>query len=213
MIVGGGKVGGYLADQLIAEGHAVVVAEANERRARILAEQSDALVIHGDGTDIDVLTGADIDHADWLIAVTGQDEVNLVACELGMTLGVGRAIARLNDPRNRRTFSALGISVVAVTDLIGEVIERELEAGALERLMFLGRGDLSLIEVRVEATSEPRQVQDLDLPPGTLLVAVMGDDSVVVPRGDTVLEPGALVVAVTRLDLEPKVRDAIAGRR
>lgn len=213
VIVGGGKVGGYLADQLVGEGHVVVVAETNERRARLLAEQSDALVIHGDGTDMDVLSGAEVDRADWLIAVTGLDEVNLVACELGITLGAGRAIARLNDPRNRGTFSALGIRVVAVTDLIGEVIERELEAGALERIMFLGRGDLSLIEVRVDDDAEPRAVQDLGLPPGTLLVAVVGDKSVQVPQGSTVLEPGSVVVAVTHLDREPEVRDVIGGRR
>lgn len=213
VIVGGGKVGGYLAEQLLGEGHAVVVAESNEKRARALAEHSDALVIEGDGTDMDVLRSAEIDRADWLIAVTGLDEVNLVACELGATLGAGRTIARLNDPRNRSTFGALGIRVVAVTDLIGEVIERELSAGAVERLMFLGRGSLSLIEVEVDQEAPERTVVDIDLPPGTLLVAVVEDGSVVVPQGDTVIRPGSLVVAVTHLEREPIVRDALKGAK
>jgi len=211
LIVGGGKVGSYLAGQLEGTGHQVAVAESDPRRARELAENSGALVIEGDGTSIDVLRAADVDRSDWLIAVTGQDEVNLVACEIALTLGVRKTLARLNDPRNRPTFSALGIQVVAVTDLIGEVIEHELLAAKLDRLTLLGSGDLSVIEVEVPADLPDRLVRDLRLPSDTLLIGVLRGADTTVPGGSTVIRAGDRVIAVTTLDHEPGVRDVLFG--
>jgi len=211
LIVGGGKVGSYLAGQLHATGHQVTVAESDSRRARDLAENIGALVIEGDGTAIDVLRAADIARTDWLIAVTGQDEVNLVACEIGSTLGARHTLARLNDPRNRPTFSALGIQVVAVTDLIGEVIEREVLAAQLDRLTLLGAGTLSLIELEIPEGMTDRVVRSLKLPKGTVLVAVMTGDETAVPGADTVIRSGDRVIAVTTLDHESDVRDVMCG--
>lgn len=213
LIVGGGKVGSYLAGQLTALGHRVTITEIDGRRARDLAENSSALVIEGDGTSIDVLRAADVERTDWLVAVTGQDETNLVACEIGSTLGAGNTLGRLNDPRNRPTFSALGIQVVAVTDLIGEVIEREVVTSQLERLTLLGGGNLSLIEVEIPDGVAERAVRNLRLPTGTVLVTVITDGEVLVPGADTVITPGDRVVAVTTLDREPDVRDVLCGGR
>jgi len=211
LIVGGGKVGSYLAAQLADLGHTVTLAESDASRARALAENTGALVMAGDGTAIDVLRAADVGRTDWLIAVTGQDETNLVACELGSTLGARHTLARLNDPRNRPTFSALGIQVVAVTDLIGEVIEREVVAVQLERLTLLGGGNFSLIEVEVPDDVADRAVRDLRLPQGTLLVTIISEGEVLVPRGATVVHARDRVAAVTTLDAEAKVRDALCG--
>lgn len=212
VVVGGGKVGGYLARQLHDTGHAVTVTEADERQAQRLAEDSPAIVIRGDGTDIETLRSADVGRADWLIAVTGQDETNLVACELGTTLGARRVLARLNDPRNRATFTALRIPVVAVTDLIGEVIERELDREQLERIAFIGGGAISLIEIEVGANAAPRAVGDLPLPPETLVITVVDPEGITtVPGPNTVIRAGHRVVAVTTLDREPQVRDVLVG--
>ena len=211
LIVGGGKVGSYLAGQLTSLGHAVTLAESDSRRARDLAENTEALVIEGDGTSIDILRAADVQRTDWLIAVTGQDETNLVACEIGSTLGARHTLARLNDPRNRSTFSALGIQVVAVTDLIGEVIEHEVVAAQLERLTLLGGGNISLIEVEVAAGVADRAVRSLRLPAGSLLVTLISDGEVTVPGGNTVIKTGDRVVAVTTLDRESELRDTLRG--
>lgn len=211
LIVGGGKVGSYLAGQLAALGHSVSLAESDGRRARDLAENIDAMVIEGDGTSIDVLRSADVQRTDWIIAVTGQDETNLVACEIASTLGARKTLARLNDPRNRPTFSALGIQVVAVTDLIGEVIEREVVAAQLERLTLLGGGSISLIEVEVPADVDDRPVRTLRLPAGSLLVTLISNGEVLIPGGDTVIRGGDRVVAVTALNQEPEVRDVLHG--
>jgi trk system potassium uptake protein TrkA len=209
VVIGGGKVGGYLAGQLLNAGKTVTVIEKEPRRARDIAEATTALVIEGDGTDITVLESAQIDRADWLVAVTGQDEVNLVACELAGTFGVAHLLARLNDPRNRHTFDALGIPVVAVTDLIGEVIEREVDTSEVERLALLLGGDLSIIEVQVPEETSERLVAELRLPSGSVLVAVVADGQTTVPGATTRIRPGDRVVAVTTLDREPAVRDVI----
>ncbi len=209
IIVGGGKVGGYLARQLVEVGHAVAVTERNPEVARRLGEDLGALVLEGDGTDPTVLASAEVDRADWLVAVTGQDDENLVACQLGSTLGAGRVLARMNDPRNRSAFDALHIPVVAVTDLIGEVIEREVDLDRLDRIALIAHGHVSLVEVEIPEGVAPRQVKDTVLPPGTVLVTVVREDEIAVPGPATILRAGDHVLAVTELDREPDVRAAL----
>jgi trk system potassium uptake protein TrkA len=209
LLIGGGKVGSYLARQFHAAGHTVLVTEADPAVARSLAESLDVLVLEGDGTSIDVLKAAEVGRSDWVVAVTGKDEENLVACQLAATLGAARALARLNDPRNRATFDALGIPVVAVTDLIGEVIEREVDLGRLERIAILGLGHISLIEIEIPRGVPDRAVVELSLPPQTLLVGVARAERVIVPGAETVLRSGDRVVAVTGVDQEPDVRAAL----
>jgi len=211
LIVGGGKIGSYLAHELDEVGHAVTVTELQPDVARELSEIMSALVLEGDGTGVSVLKAAEAGRADWLLAMTGLDEVNLVACEIGLTLGAKQVLARLNDPRNRSTFDALHIPVVAVTDLIVQLISREIRFIELDRIALLGRGGVSLIEVEVHLEAQARRVQDLQLPEQTVLVGVLrGVDGskLVVPTGDTVIGPGDRVLAVTAVEQEPAVRAA-----
>jgi trk system potassium uptake protein TrkA len=209
VIVGGGKVGGYLARELGEEGHAVTLIERSEALAERLGESLAALVLQGDGSSVDILEEAEVERADWVLAVTGLDEENLVACELAETLGAGRVLARLNDPRNRPTFDALGIPVVAVTDLIGEVISREIDIVDLERIALFGRGSLSLIEVDIHEGVPHRLVAELRLPSNALLVARIRGDEVEVPGARTDLLPGDRVLAVTTVGEEAAVRSAL----
>ena len=213
IVIGAGKIGRHLVRELAEAGHAVTVAESDGEVARRLAESVDALVLEGDGTSMSVLKDAEVSRADWLLAVTGQDEVNLTACELAETLGAKRVLARLNDPRNRATFDALGIPVVAVTDLISQLISRELDIRHLDRIALLARGRISLIEVEVHPSAPARVVAALGLPPQTVLVAAIREgvaEEVVVPRGDTVIQPGDRLLAVTTVENESAVRAALS---
>jgi trk system potassium uptake protein TrkA len=215
IIIGAGKIGRHLARELAEAGHAVTVAESDAEVARRLAESVDALVLEGDGTNMSVLKDAEVSRTDWLLAVTGQDEVNLTACELGETLGAKRVLARLNDPRNRATFDALGIPVVAVTDLISQLISRELDIRHLERIALLARGRISLIEIEVSPSAPTRLVAELGLPAQTVLVAAIREgaaEEVVVPRGDTMIKPGDRVLVVTTVENESAVRAALSRR-
>ncbi len=212
IVIGGGKVGGYLGRELRKEGHTVTVVELNTTKAQRLADASSALVIIGDGTDVEALNKADATRADWVVAVTGKDEDNLVACQLAKTLGAKQVIARLNDPTNAPTFAALGVPVVAVTDMIVQVISREvqLEVERLERVTLLARGELSLVEVDIPDDAPVRPVSEAALPPKTVLVALLREDEVLIPHGGTELRPGDRVLAVTTLPQEDELRDALS---
>lgn len=214
VIIGGGKVGAYLARELRTARHAVIVIERNVARAEQIAEETDALIVAGDGTDIRLLSQVEIRPTDFVLALTGVDQDNLVACQLARTsFSVSKLLARLNDPRNRTTFSALDIPVVSVTDLLVQVISRELDLEELVRVALLGRGEVSLFEVEIPSTFRPRSLQSIELPAQSVLVAIRREGEIVVPHGETELEPGDRVLAVTLVSLEDEVRDCLLGQR
>ena len=215
LIIGGGKVGSYLARELDTAGHHVTVVESDLNRARQVGERTEVLVLHGDATDIRLLEEADVHRSDWVLAVTGRDEDNIVAIQLAVTLGATRVLARLNDPRNRSTFEALKIPVVAVTDLMVQVISREVAVDVEEavRIALLGRGRISLIEIEIPTDVDPQKVIDLSLPDRTILVSVMRGNDVVVPGPYTVIESGDRVLAVTNVQNEAAVRAELCKTR
>jgi trk system potassium uptake protein TrkA len=215
-LIGGGKVGSFLARELHKAGHIITVIEESRVHAEALSDGLKVLVLEGDGTDVNLLKTADTARADWVLAVTGLDEVNLVACQLALTLGAGRVLARLNNPLNRPTFEALDIPVVAVTDVMATLISREVEVAEFRHITLLGRGEVSVYEIDVPANFETRPVAELRFPPGSLLVTVVSGDDVAVPTAATILKPGDQVTAVSSVELEDKVREALGykdGRR
>lgn len=210
VVVGGGKVGAYVSREFAREGHTVTVLETNRGRAKRLSSSADLLVINGDGTDVDILNNADVARAEWVLAVTGKDEDNLVACQLSKTLGAANVIARLNDPTNAPTFEALEIPVVAVTDMMVQVIHHEVqtEETKLERVTLLGRGELSLVEIDIPDDWKPRTVAETALPNNTVLVAITRSGEVAIPHGGTEIRPGDRVLIVTTLPEEDDLRAA-----
>jgi trk system potassium uptake protein TrkA len=208
--MGGGKVGGYLARELRAADHAVIVIEIDQTQAERVAEETGALTINGNGTDLDMLGEIEIRRSDFFVAVTGADEDNLVACQLTKAVfGVERVLARLNDPRNRPTFDALGIPVVSVTDLLVQVISRELDLRELVRVALLDRGEVSLFEVEIPPGTSPRPLSSFPLPAQVVVAAVLREGETVVPTGATSIAGGDHVLVVTRVELEDEARDAL----
>lgn len=215
-LVGGGKVGSFLARELYKAGHVVTVIEESHGHAESLTDDTKVLVLEGDGTDVRLLKAADTERADWVLAVTGLDEVNLVACQLALTLGAKQVLARLNNPLNRPTFDALDIPVVAVTDVMATLISREVDVPEFRHVTLLGRGEISVYEIDLPPDFEERPVAELRLPTGSLLVAVVSGDEVRVPTASTLLRPGDQVTAVSGVELEDGVRLALGyknGRR
>lgn len=209
LLIGGGKVGSFLARELHKAGHVVTVIEDSHAHAEAVSDEMKVLVLEGDGTDVNLLKAADTDRADWVLAVTGLDEVNLVACQLALTLGAGRVLARLNNPLNRPTFDALDIPVVAVTDVMATLISREVEVEEFRHIALLGRGEVSVYEIDLPARFEERPVAEIRLPPGSLLVTLVRGDEAYVPTATTRLKAGDQVTAVSAIDLEDKVREAL----
>ncbi|HUF15891.1 MAG TPA: NAD-binding protein [Acidimicrobiia bacterium] len=211
-LIGGGKVGSYLARELHKGGHVVTVIEEAHGHAEALTDESKVLVLEGDGTDVKLLKAADTARADWVLAVTGLDEVNLVACQLALTLGARHVLARLNNPLNRPTFDALDVPVVAVTDVMANLISHEVDVSGFRLVTLLGRGEISVYEIDIPPDFEERPVAELRLPKGALLVSVVRGDEVRVPTATTSVHPGDQVAAVSSVELEDEVRAALGHK-
>jgi trk system potassium uptake protein len=202
LIIGGGKVGANLSLMLENAGHVVSLIEMTAERAERLIENADYMVFQGDGSDVDLLRAADIERIDWAVAVTGHDEDNLVACELARTLGAKNILARLNNPLNRPTFEALGVPVVGVTDLIAQVISREVELVDLSRLAVIEGGDVSLVERELPDDYPSTLITELQLPRPSLIITLIREGRASVPGPNTILKAGDKVLGVVPIENE-----------
>lgn len=212
IIVGGGKIGAHLARELRARRTPVVVVEKRREHAREVAETTDALVLAGDGTDLGLIEHLDLRPADFLIAATGVDQDNLVACQLARTaFGVRRVLARLNDPKNHATFAALQIPIVSVTDMLVAAIGREIDVTELIRASLLDRGEVETIEVVIPEGAAPRAVRDIGLPQSTLVIVVTRDDRVFVPDGSTVIQAEDQLLVVTQSAMKDTAREILTA--
>ncbi|WDT92921.1 NAD-binding protein [Thermoleophilum album] len=216
IIVGAGKVGWNLARELINKGHEVTVIESNLRRYQIVEEELEHAIQYGDGSELWVLERAGIERADLVIAVTGDDEDNILISQVAREkYGVPRIVARCNNPRNLQHFKLLGISpVVSATDLILRLIEHEVPEYGLVHLLDLPAEQLEIIELEVDAGSPAagRRVGDLELPDGALVTAILRNGNGFVPNPDSVIEPGDEVLVVLDVGLENQVTDIFRSR-
>jgi trk system potassium uptake protein TrkA len=216
IVIGCGKVGYYLSKTLLSEGHEVLALEKDASKVERTTEELGSIVVRGDGCEASTLADAGTGRADMVIAVTDEDEDNLVACQVAKhKFHVPRTIARINNPRNEVLFKKLGIDVtVSSTNLILDHIEHELPSHPLVRLSALKGGGLEIVEVKVPADSPVvgKQLRDITLPPDSILSLVISKDGEPrVPTGDTVLHTDDEVVAVTKLELETELRKALTG--
>ncbi|MCL1600341.1 MAG: NAD-binding protein [Actinomycetia bacterium] len=207
LVIGGGKVGSYLARKLAKDGYLVSVIEMDHDLAMKVVGETGVIVFEGDGTDVELLKRADVHRSDWVFAVTGKDDVNLVASQLAQTLGAQNVLARLNNPANAPTFEALGLNTVAVTDLMVDVIEHDVKVHGLESNTLLVHGKLSVSEFEVGATFEPTMVRDIPLPKASLVVAVESGTDVVVPNGHTTIHPGDRLVVASSVATSGDLQD------
>ena len=202
IIVGGGKVGAHLASLLLDGHHRVKVIEPRAGEIRSLHKDLPGeILIPGSGTDSDGLEAAGVRVAEVLAAVTGTDETNLVATSLArFEFGVPRTIARVKDPRNAWMFTpVMGVDVaLSQADLMAHLIAEEMSLGNMITLLKLQKGRYSLVEEKVHpaAVAAGAKVADLRLPTECILAAVIRQGRLIIPHGDTVLQPSDEVLAV-----------------
>ncbi|MCL0092181.1 TrkA family potassium uptake protein [Dehalococcoidia bacterium] len=216
VVVGGGEVGHYLARILLSDGHEVLVLEKERRRTEFAAEELGEVIVRGDGCEARTLEEVGTGRADMLIAVTGDDEDNLVACQVAKhKFNVPRTIARIKNPRHRLLFEKLGVdATVSSTELILAHIERELPSHCLIPLFKLRGGELAMIEVKILPGSRTvgRRLGDFRLPEKSLILLIIGKDKdPQIPTPDTILEEGDQIVALTRSGDEDALRVALTG--
>ena len=209
LIVGAGKVGWNLARELIQKGNEVTVIEADQHRYAVVEEELEHSVQYGDGSELWVLERAGIERADLVIAVTGDDEDNILICQVAREkYGVERVIARCNNPRNLQHFELLGVKpAVSATDLILRLIEHEVPRVGLLHLLDLPQERLEIIELEVRPGSRAagKEVKDLGIPEGSLVISILRDGTGFVPLADSVVEEGDEVLLVLDTGLEDKI--------
>jgi trk system potassium uptake protein TrkA len=212
IIAGGGKVGWNLARELIAKEHEVTLIEGDRERYLTVEQELEHAIQYGDATELWVLERAGIQRADLVIAVTGDDEDNVLICQLAKDKYLcDRIIARVNNPRNRQYFELLGIQpAVSATDLILRLIEHEVPSYGLVHLLDLRDEQLEIIEIEVgqDSPAAGRQVQDVELPDGSLIISVLRNGRGFVPKADTVIEADDEVLLV----LDPGMEDRITAQ-
>lgn len=216
VVVGGGKVGYYLAKTLLEEDHEVLIIEKDARRYAVLADELSSNVMEGDGCEVTTLAEAGVSRADVVVAVTGDDEDNLVVCQVARhKFNVGRTIARVNNPKNQRIFRRLGIDVtISSTELILSQIEQVIPSESLLHLLTLRGVGVSFIELEIPEDSPAlgRRLKELGIPDDSILpLLIRSGTQVVIPYGDTVLEPGDKVIAVSSEASEDTLRRILRG--
>ena len=215
MAVGGGKVGYYLTKELIESGHEVVLLEKDRVRAEQIAGEIGSVVIPHDGCEGKYLREAGANRADIVAAVTGDDEDNLVICQMAKHhFDVPRTIARVNNPKNESLFRHLGVDeIISPTRMILGSIEQDIPVHELLHLAALGIGELEIIEAHLQQGSPAigRIALDVEVPSGCSLFGLIRDGTPRALAADTVLAEGDKVIAIGRPDCEAELREQLIG--
>jgi len=216
IIVGGGEIGYYLSKALLDEGHEVLVLEKNPGIKESICDELGSVCVQGDGCEAATLAEVGTGRADMLIAVTGDDEDNLVACQVAKyKFNVPRTIARIKNPKNEAIFKKLGIDVtVSSTNVILENIEEEVPTHPLTHLLTIRDKGLEIVEVKIppESATVGKAIKELSLPPESVLSLIISKERKPrVPTANTVIQAEDQIIAVTPPESEEALRTALRG--
>ena len=218
ILVGGGNVGLHLAKRLIANEHEVLVLERDVRQAQRLATLiGEENVLVGDGCEMITQRDCGFGRADVVVAVTGEDEDNLVVCQMAKVVwNVDRVLARVNDPSHEDIFAAIGIDqTVSATGIIHALLEQQISPDVMLPVGALAKGNLEIVEAELGARSPAvnHKVRELTLPPHANLIWILRGDQGLPVSGDTVLLPGDIVVAVVPRDFAAELRAVLVSTK
>jgi trk system potassium uptake protein TrkA len=212
IIGGGGDIGYYLTKSLLSQGHEVLLLEKGSARYQTLSEELGPAVVRGDACEARTMEEVGASRADVVIAVTGDDEDNLVICQMAKKrYKVGRTIARLNNPKHTEIFQKLGIDLtVSPTRSILALIEADLPGSRFVALMTLKNAGLEIIEMRIPAESPVvgKLLRDINLPRNSNLALVIRDKQYITPTADTQIQSGDDVFALVNREGEEELRRA-----
>ncbi len=191
-IIGGGKVGYYLVKTLLEHDYEPTIIEIDKKTCSQIANELEIPIICGDGTNIDVLREADVQDTEAVVAVSGKDENNLVACQLAKKIfNVPKTVARVNNPKNAEIMKLLGIdNVISGTDRIAEMFEREVDTSKIKEVLTLSHGKAVISEINIPKNYklEGTSLIELNLPDSINIISIERDQSLIIPRGYIKLE-------------------------
>jgi len=216
IVVGVGRLGYYLTKALLEEGHEVLGIEKNATVCETVTDELGSVCVRGDGCETATLNEAGTGRADMFIAVTGDDEDNLVACQVAKhKFNVPFTIARIRNPNNETIFKKLGIDVtVSSTNIILEYIEKEVPTHPLTHLLGIEDKGLEIVDIKIppDSTTVGKPIKELKLPPESILSLIIRKArKPVVPTGNTVLQAEDQIIAVTTPESEEALRTALRG--
>ncbi len=213
IVVGGGKVGFYLTKTLLSEGHEVLLIEKEADKSERYLEHFGAVVVNGDGAEAATMAAAGAARADVVIAVTGEDEDNLVISQMAkQKFNVDRTIARVNNPKNEQLFRALGIDVtVSQTNFILNLIDQSIPDQPFVHLLNLTHEDMAIIDAKISegCPAANRTIESLPIPEKCNIAAIIRGSELIIPTPETVLKPGDDLIAVAHRDAESALRDLL----
>lgn len=208
IIVGAGRVGLNLSQSLIREGINVTLIENDEVISEEVAEQVNAMVMHGDATSVPVLESADISEADVFVAATGKDTVNLLAAVLSKNYpNIKKTIARVNDLDHEQAFKNVGIDVtVSPESTVAAYLERIITRPKVADLIVLGRGTTELLDIKIENKQLIGQrVLDYSPTENYIVCAVYENDELIIPQEDTLFHQDQKISVLTKSDYVKEV--------
>lgn len=214
VIVGGGKVGWNLARIMLERRHTVSLIERDRQKCEKLADELDATIFRGDGTNVAVLEAAGTQDADVFMTVTGSDQDNLVACQVARDhFHAKKVISRVNDPRNIETFRVLGIeNIVSSTDILTKMIEQEADLAHMHLIATLNQGKAGICSMTLPSNTalDGVALKDISLPRGTLVISLIRRGVLTIPNGSTLLQAGDELVAVSEEKSQKALMRALA---
>ncbi|CAN5543925.1 NAD-binding protein [soil metagenome] len=215
IVVGGGKVGYYLTKTLLSEGHEVLLIERESDKVEHYVQEFGAVVIVGDGAEAATLGAAGAGRADVVIAVTGEDEDNLVVSQVAkQKFSVGKTIARVNNPKNEQLFKLLGIDVtVSQTNFILNLIDQSIPDQSFVHLLDLKHQDVAIIDAKVAEHSRAanKTIGELGVPHDAIITAIIRGADLIIPTSATTILPGDDIIAVAHRQGESDLQSLVCG--
>ena len=216
VVVGGGRLGYYLTKALLDEGQEVLIIEKNATICETVVGEMGSVCVRGDGCEASTLAEVGTGRADMLIAVTGDDEDNLVACQVAKhKFNVPRTIARIRNPGNETIFKKLGVDVtINSTNIILEHIEEEVPTHPLTHLLTIRDKGLEVVEIKIppDSITIGKTIKELALPSGsTLSLIIRKEHKPIIPKSTTILQAEDQIIAVTTPESEETLRATLRG--
>jgi trk system potassium uptake protein TrkA len=217
IIIGGGSIGYHLCKELLKEGHEVLVLDKDSAKCDKFEDDLGSVCMRGDGCEVAALSEAGTGRADVFIAVTNEDEDNLVSCQVAKhKFNVPRTIARVSNPENEDIFKKLGVDcTIAVTNLIMRHIEEEIPAHPLAHLLSMSTEGAELMEIIVGESSHAigKALKELDIPRDSIIaLLIRNGQRPQLPTQDTVFNLKDRIIAMTTVESEEKLRSIFITR-
>lgn len=210
IIIGAGNLGYYLAHLLLEENHECVVIEKDETRCDKIANELDIVAVKGDATDPKILEKADIPEANAVVALTGQDEKNMVICLLAKDLGAKQVAARISRiDYNENILRKLGVDIVIHPEAAAAgYIEELITKPEVLDLAFLSRGNAEIMELKLDSKSKliGKKISDIESPAGSSLVGYFHEGELIIPKKQVKLKAGMKLLIIAKTDVANKVR-------